>query len=235
MSSAPLIGVSASLHDFGDYGGVGVHRPVLLAGGLPMTLPQLPDAIAPALDAIDALVLAPGRDIEPHRYGQQPHPLLAATEPQRDAFELELVVRALEQGLPILGMCRGLQVLNVALGGTLAQLRSCPAAARARANLLHPPSHYAPRSAPRRSRSTRFTTRRSTVSATALRSSPRRQTASPRRSSCQDGQCSRCSGSFRRNGGSTAASCACSNGSWTPPGRAARGSLEWQRSNDSGH
>ena len=128
MSSAPLIGVSASLHDFGDYGGVGVHRPVLLAGGLPMTLPQLPDAIAPALDAIDALVLAPGRDIEPHRYGQQPHPLLAATEPQRDAFELELVVRALEQGLPILGMCRGLQVLNVALGGTLARtrLRSVP-------------------------------------------------------------------------------------------------------------
>jgi hypothetical protein len=67
VSSAPLIGVSASLHDFGDYGGIGVHRPVLLAGGLPMTLPQLPDAIAPALDAIDALVLAPGRDIEPKR------------------------------------------------------------------------------------------------------------------------------------------------------------------------
>lgn len=121
MSSAPLIGVSASLHDFGDYGGVGVHRPVLIAGGLPMTLPQLPDAIGPALDAIDALVLAPGRDIEPHRYGQQPHPLLAATEPQRDAFELELVVSAIDRALPILGMCRGIQILNVALGGTLAQ------------------------------------------------------------------------------------------------------------------
>jgi len=117
----PLIGVSASLHDFGDYGGVGVHRPLLLAGGLPMTLPQIPDAIGPALDAIDALVLAPGRDIEPRRYGQEPHPLLAATEPQRDEFELELVAQALERGLPMLGMCRGIQVLNVALGGTLAQ------------------------------------------------------------------------------------------------------------------
>jgi putative glutamine amidotransferase len=117
----PLIGVSASLHDFGDYGGVGVHRPLLLAGGLPVTLPQLRDAIEPALEAVDAIVLAPGRDIEPHRYGQKPHPLLAATEPQRDAFELELVERALARELPILGMCRGLQVLNVAFGGTLAQ------------------------------------------------------------------------------------------------------------------
>jgi putative glutamine amidotransferase len=117
----PLIGVSASLHDFGDYGGVGVYRPLLLAGALPMTLPQLPDAIGPALDAIDALVLAPGRDIDPRRYGQDPHPLLAATEPQRDAFELELVAQALARGLPMLGMCRGIQVLNVALGGTLAQ------------------------------------------------------------------------------------------------------------------
>lgn len=121
MISWPLIGVSASVHDFGDYAGVGVHRPLLAAGGLPMTLPQLADAIGPALDAVDAIVLAPGRDIEPVRYGQEPHSLLAATEPQRDAFELELVERALERDLPILGMCRGVQLLNVALGGTLVQ------------------------------------------------------------------------------------------------------------------
>jgi gamma-glutamyl-gamma-aminobutyrate hydrolase PuuD len=119
--SRPLIGVSASMHDFGDYGGVGVHRPLLAAGGLPVTLPQLRDAIAPALEAVDAVVLAPGRDIEPARYGQEPHSLLAATEPQRDAFELDLVAAALDRGLPILGMCRGIQVMNVALGGTLVQ------------------------------------------------------------------------------------------------------------------
>ncbi|HLY51069.1 MAG TPA: gamma-glutamyl-gamma-aminobutyrate hydrolase family protein [Solirubrobacteraceae bacterium] len=121
MRSRPLIGISASLHDFGDYGGVGVHRPVLAAGGLPVTLPQLTSAIEPALESLDGLILAPGRDIDPRRYGQEPHPLLAATEPQRDAFELELVPRALERELPILGMCRGIQTLNVALGGTLAQ------------------------------------------------------------------------------------------------------------------
>jgi len=121
VSRPPLIGVSASLHDFGDYGGVGVHRPLLGAGGLPMVLPQLVDAVGPALDALDAIVLAPGRDIEPSRYGQEAHALLAATEPQRDEFELALVGAALERGLPILGMCRGVQVLNVALGGTLVQ------------------------------------------------------------------------------------------------------------------
>ena len=117
----PLIGVSASVHDFGDYSGVGVHRPILDAGGLPVALPQLVDAISPVLAAVDAIVLAPGRDIDPARYGQEPHPLLAATEPQRDAFELALVEGALACGLPILGMCRGVQLLNVAVGGTLAQ------------------------------------------------------------------------------------------------------------------
>jgi putative glutamine amidotransferase len=109
------------MHDFGDYGGVGVHRPIFDAGGLPVALPQLLDAIGPVLDAVDGIVLAPGRDIEPLRYGQEPHSLLAATEPQRDAFELALVSEALGRDLPILGMCRGVQLLNVALGGTLAQ------------------------------------------------------------------------------------------------------------------
>jgi putative glutamine amidotransferase len=121
MARRPLIGVSASMHDFGDYGGVGVHRPLLAAGGLPVMLPQLAEAVVPLLDALDGIVLAPGRDIEPTRYGQEQHPLLAATEPRRDAFEFELVGLALDRGLPILGMCRGIQVLNVALGGTLAQ------------------------------------------------------------------------------------------------------------------
>jgi gamma-glutamyl-gamma-aminobutyrate hydrolase PuuD len=119
--SRPLIGVSASVHDFGDYAGVGVHRPLLAAGGLPVALPQLVEAVDPVLDAVDAIVLAPGRDIDPARYGEEPHSLLAATEPQRDAFELSLVTAALARGLPILGMCRGVQLLNVALGGTLVQ------------------------------------------------------------------------------------------------------------------
>ena len=119
--SAPLIGVSQSFHDFGDYGGAGVQRPLLMCGALPLTLSQLTEGIEPALEAIDGLMLAPGRDIHPGRYGQSPDPLLAATEPQRDRFELALVEAALARGMPVLGCCRGMQVLNVALGGTLAQ------------------------------------------------------------------------------------------------------------------
>jgi putative glutamine amidotransferase len=117
----PLIGVSISLHDFGDYGAVGVHRPVALAGGLPVVLSRIPETLDAALETLDGVVLAPGRDVDPRCYGQAPDPKLALTEPHRDAFELELVPRALERGLPVLGMCRGMQILNVAMGGTLLQ------------------------------------------------------------------------------------------------------------------
>ncbi|MEX2645690.1 MAG: gamma-glutamyl-gamma-aminobutyrate hydrolase family protein [Gaiellaceae bacterium] len=117
----PLIGVSVSFHDFGDYQGVGFQRPIALAGGLPLILPRVEGALDDVLDACDGIALGGGRDVDPRRYGQEPHEKLAATEPRRDAFELELVGRALERGLPVLGMCRGIQVLNVALGGTLVQ------------------------------------------------------------------------------------------------------------------
>jgi putative glutamine amidotransferase len=116
-----LIGVSASLHDFGDYGGVGMQRPLIDAGAVPVTLAQIPEAIDDALDQVAAVVLAPGRDMDPASYGQEPDPLLAPVEPRRDEFELALVPAALERGLPILGVCRGMQVLNVACGGTLIQ------------------------------------------------------------------------------------------------------------------
>lgn len=120
-SRQPLIGLSVSMHDFGDYGGVGLQRPLHRAGGLPLMLPQLPEAIGEMLDRIDGLVLAPGRDIDPARYEQAPDPLLAATDPRRDAFEFALTPAALEREIPILGVCRGMQVLNVALGGTMVQ------------------------------------------------------------------------------------------------------------------
>ncbi len=116
-----LIGVSASLHDFGDYGGVGVQRPLVAAGAVPVTFAQIPEAIDDALDQVAGVVLAPGRDMEPACYGQEPDPLLAPTEPRRDEFELALVPAALQRGLPLLGSCRGMQVLNVARGGTLLQ------------------------------------------------------------------------------------------------------------------
>jgi putative glutamine amidotransferase len=118
----PVIGLSVGLLDFANYAGVGFQRPVALAGGLPLTLPRIGKGhLKEVLEVCDGILLGGGRDIEPKRYGQEPHEKLAPTDPERDEFELELVERALDQGLPILGMCRGIQILNVALGGTLVQ------------------------------------------------------------------------------------------------------------------
>src|SRR5919106_6659453 len=121
-SSKPVVGLSVGLHDFGDYAGVGFQRPVALAGGVPLTLPRVDGAhLDDALDACNGILIGGGRDIEPRLYGQEAGEHLAPTEPLRDAFELELVERTLDRGLPLLGMCRGIQILNVALGGTLVQ------------------------------------------------------------------------------------------------------------------
>jgi putative glutamine amidotransferase len=117
----PILALSVSMHDFGDYGGVGVQRPLFEAGGLPMMLPQLPESIDASLERVDGLVLAPGRDIDPARYGEEPDPLLAPTEPRRDEFEFAILPAALERGIPVLGICRGMQIINVGLGGTMVQ------------------------------------------------------------------------------------------------------------------
>jgi hypothetical protein len=79
----PVIGLSLGLLDFGNYAGVGHQRPVALAGGVPFVLPRLDGGtMNDALDACDGVLLGGGRDIEPARYGQEPHELLTATDPQ---------------------------------------------------------------------------------------------------------------------------------------------------------
>src|SRR5918996_37801 len=124
-SSKPVIGLSLGLHDFGDYAGVGFQRPVALAGGVPLMLPRVEGAfLDEALAACDGILIGGGRDIEPGLYGQEPGEHLAPTEPLRDAFELELVERTLDSGLPLLGMCRGIQILNAALGAEEADVDS---------------------------------------------------------------------------------------------------------------
>ncbi|UXA19883.1 gamma-glutamyl-gamma-aminobutyrate hydrolase family protein [Mycobacterium sp. SMC-4] len=98
-----------------------------LAGGIAVLLPPQPvdDAVTDrVLDSLDALVITGGRDVDPATYGHPRHP--ATDEPMpdsraRDAFELALVDAALRRGMPVLGICRGAQVLNVARGGTLHQ------------------------------------------------------------------------------------------------------------------
>jgi putative glutamine amidotransferase len=73
------------------------------------------------LDLLDGLVLAGGADIDPASYGEQAHPETVDTVPERDRFEIALVRAAVERDLPVLGICRGMQLINVAYGGTLLQ------------------------------------------------------------------------------------------------------------------
>jgi putative glutamine amidotransferase len=94
------------------------------AGALALLLAPDPAAAgAPddVLDHVDALLLAGGSDVDPAAYGAEAHPKTTAAWPERDRFETALAVRALGRGMPVLGICRGMQTLNVALGGTLRQ------------------------------------------------------------------------------------------------------------------
>jgi len=93
---------------------------VAAAGGIPLLLPPVP-GIADIVDRLDGLILTGGGDIGPGRYGEAPHPRTTRVSEQRDAAELELLGAALDAGLPVLGVCRGMQLLNVARGGTLRQ------------------------------------------------------------------------------------------------------------------
>src|SRR4030095_8238040 len=74
-----------------------------------------------ACTCMGGLLLPGGGDVEPARYGEEPHPSLVDVEPLRDEFEIALVREARSRNLPIFAICRGLQVLNVAFGGTLVQ------------------------------------------------------------------------------------------------------------------
>jgi putative glutamine amidotransferase len=97
---------------------------VTLAGGVAVLLPPQPvdaDIASRVLDGLDGLVITGGKDIDPVRYGQQPHPCTDQPGPDRDGWEFALLGAALNRKLPVLGICRGAQVLNVALGGTLHQ------------------------------------------------------------------------------------------------------------------
>jgi putative glutamine amidotransferase len=97
---------------------------VTAAGGVATLLPPQPvnaDIAERVLDGLDGLLITGGKDVDPASYGQAPHPTTDEPGHQRDAWEFALLNAALKRGLPVLGICRGAQVLNVALGGTLHQ------------------------------------------------------------------------------------------------------------------
>jgi putative glutamine amidotransferase len=104
------------------------------AGGAPVLVPLLDDvaALRAVYDACDGLLIPGGVDVDPACFGEPPHPRLGRIDPARDRVELALTRWAVEDGKPLLGLCRGLQVINVALGGTLYQdlAAQCPDAIR---------------------------------------------------------------------------------------------------------
>ncbi|MGW3991070.1 gamma-glutamyl-gamma-aminobutyrate hydrolase family protein [Streptomyces sp. NPDC004830] len=131
MVNGPLIGVSTYLEAGARWGvweleaallPVGYPRLVQRAGGLAVMLPpDDPERAAAAVARLDGVVIAGGPDVEPVRYGAEREPRTGPPAPERDAWELALIDAALAADLPLLGICRGMQLLNVALGGTLVQ------------------------------------------------------------------------------------------------------------------
>lgn len=107
-------GIYFDLH-FTDY-----PRSIALAGGLPVELTRDAD-VAEMVAHLDGLVLSGGADVEPSRYGEDAHEKLGQTEPDRDEWELALYAAARKKGIPVLAICRGFQLVNVAHGGSLNQ------------------------------------------------------------------------------------------------------------------
>jgi putative glutamine amidotransferase len=110
----PLIGITAS-RKIEDYRQAILHS----VGEVRIVDHSMP--MNEALDGLDGLMLTGGDDVAPGRYGEQSHAAVVAVEPERDEFEIALVKEARARDLPILAICRGIQVMNVAFGGTLIQ------------------------------------------------------------------------------------------------------------------
>lgn len=130
MPEIPVVGISAGEQD-ARWGSAWSARALLLpsaylravesSGGLAVVLPPAPGPADVVIRRLDALILTGGADVDPAHYGRERHPETRVADPSRDRFELDLARAAGRLGLPLLAVCRGIQVLNVARGGTLHQ------------------------------------------------------------------------------------------------------------------
>jgi putative glutamine amidotransferase len=125
----PLIGITTYLTSarFGSWEEVSALVPqdyvraIEHAGGRPLLVPPSEEGIEETLDSLDGVIFSGGSDLDPETYGQEPHPETYGIVEQRDRAELALLQAALARDMPVLAICRGSQVLNVALGGDLVQ------------------------------------------------------------------------------------------------------------------
>jgi putative glutamine amidotransferase len=129
MSTKPIIGITTYLTParFGDWDEqaalipVSYVRAIEAAGGRPLLVPPSLDGVAETLDRLDGLLFSGGSDLDPELYGQDAHAETNGIVAERDRAEVALLEAALERDMPVLAVCRGSQVLNVALGGDLVQ------------------------------------------------------------------------------------------------------------------
>jgi putative glutamine amidotransferase len=145
-SSTPVIGIPTSTKD--ENGRVGLPAgyvdAVRRAGGLPILVPPGERRLDVVLGLVDALLLPGGGDVDPKLYGGSDHPTLYGIDADRDSAEVRLARHAAESGMPLLGICRGAQVVNVALGGTLIEHlpdtvgEDTPHRAKPKGHIVHP-------------------------------------------------------------------------------------------------
>ncbi|MBM4403877.1 MAG: gamma-glutamyl-gamma-aminobutyrate hydrolase family protein [Candidatus Cloacimonetes bacterium] len=123
----PVIGISMNYMKLGSYHQFHVRDryidAVTESGGLPLPIPCTgdPDLIDQYFDLIDALIIIGGQDYPPHLFGQEPHPTIDLTHPRRVASDLGFFTAVLNRGIPCLGICAGMQLMNIATGGQLIQ------------------------------------------------------------------------------------------------------------------
>lgn len=128
----PIIGITSNtmyVHhpgdDFGftiNYTARSVTKAVEAAGGMPIILPIAKEMdVSEYINLFDGLLLVGGQDISPHLYGEEPRKVMGEVSPSRDSHEIRLITATIEAGKPILGLCRGMQLINVIFGGSLYQ------------------------------------------------------------------------------------------------------------------